>query len=198
MAWSSLSSPDGVMAPVAGQVCPMAAGKSWCFLYAIVFHIVRVRSHVSHLLTFTWFPPKLIQAGPVWSHIRTQMTRLILDRPRFLLLLFQMTDSQTKQHVYYRLGLCCILCTVFLISWTFSAPDGSLWQGSTLLGGSTLHTLPTGEIMPHMGKARPLLGPSQCICSSILLFQRCASLLDPGLHKSPLVHRWLSRLRVRR
>lgn len=204
MAGSSLrashDSPDGVTAPVAGQVCPMAAGKTWCFLYAIVFHIVRVRSHVSHLLTFTWFSSQIVQAGPVCLTFGHRWPVLFWTIPCFYCSSFQMTDSQTKQHVYYRLGLCCILCTLFLISWTFSAPDGSLWQGSALLGGSTLYTLPQGETMPHMGKARPLLGPSQCICSSTGFVPKVcgASLLDPGLHKSPLVHRRLSKLRVRR
>ena len=79
---------------------------------------------------------------------------------------------QTKQHVYYRWEFCWILCTVFLISWTLSALDGSLWQGSAHLEGSTLHILPTGETMTHLGKTRPCLGPSQCICSSAVLFQR--------------------------
>lgn len=142
------------MAPWQVKVCPMAAGKSWCFFYAIVFHIVRVRSHVSHLLTFTWFPPNLFKqdlSGLTFGH---RWPVLFWTDPCFMLLLFQMTDSQTKQHVYYRLGLCCILCTVFLDFMDFQSPDGSLWQGSALLG-QHMHTLPRDHASHGQSQATP-------------------------------------------
>ena len=204
MAGSSLrashDSPDGVTAPVAGQDCPMAAGKTWCFLYAIVFHIVWVRSHVSHLSTFTWFSSQIVQAGPVWSRIQTQMTRLILDRPMFLLILFS-NDWLTNKTA-------CLLQVRTLLYFVYCLPDFmdfqcSRWVSVTRLGtprGQHIVHSPHGRDHAPHGQSQTTPGP---LSVHLLLYwfvpKGCgASLLDPGLHKSPLVHRRLSKLRVRR
>lgn len=156
MAGSSLRasqySPDGVMASVAGQVCPMAAGMRWCFLYAIVFHIVQVRSYVSHLLIFTWFFPKIVQAGPVWSHIWTQIIRLILEHPMFLLLLFS-NDWLTNKAA----GL---LQVRILLNFVYCIPDFMDFECSGWVSVTRLCT-PRGQHSAHSSHRRDHDPPGQ-------------------------------------